>query len=239
MYKVGICDEEESTCIQLKKIIQDCFHNDTDLVTVYVWHSAKSCCKDMKSEIMIDFLFLETSFSDKNGVDIGKFIRNELKNDVMQIIFISSITKLSVQLFEVHPYDFIVKPVKKERVELLLQKLINLSKHDKCFFSFCINKNRYKVPFEDILFLASNDKHIEIFLTQDKKKTYRGKLSDEAGKLPIQFAVIGKSYIINMNYVIESHYDYVIMSNGIRINISQKYRKVFKEKLQEFYNELI
>ena len=49
-----------------------------------------------------------------------------LKNEMTQIIYISGIESYAMQLFQNRPMDFLVKPVKQERVDHIMEEYLRL-----------------------------------------------------------------------------------------------------------------
>ena len=45
-----------------------------------------------------------------SGIELAERIRNELHNDYMQIVYVSSKQSYAMELFESHPLHFLVKP---------------------------------------------------------------------------------------------------------------------------------
>ena len=46
-YRIGICDDEISTCSEIETCIQQRFRNKSDSVEVFVWNSAESFINDV------------------------------------------------------------------------------------------------------------------------------------------------------------------------------------------------
>lgn len=235
-YKIGICDDEHVTCTELENIILRFYSYNLYKVEVYVWNSGDKCCEDIKNGNKVNLLFLDIALPGMNGVDTGKYIRETMNDQTTKIIYISSKTNYAMELFQIHPYDFLVKPYTKEKVNSLLEKIMNIEKIDRMQYVYSVHGNTYRVDYGDIINFMSNNKMIEINLINGERKTFRGKLKIEAAKLPKQFVKIGQSYIINMKYLKECHYDYVVMRDDVRISISQKYRSEFREKLCDYNN---
>lgn len=95
-------------------------------------------------------------------------------------------------------------------------------------------KNIYIVPYNNILYMMSRDKYIEIYLYDGSMRKFRGKLEIEKNKVNEQFAAAGKSFIINLKHVKECYYDHIIMKNNVEISISRPYRAKFREQLKEY-----
>ncbi|MDD3239663.1 MAG: LytTR family DNA-binding domain-containing protein [Lachnospira sp.] len=235
-YRIGICDDELTTCTELENIVHEYFDKSLYRIEVYVWNSGDKCCEDLSHGNKVDVLFLDIELPGMNGVDTGRHIRETMNDQATKIIYISSKTNYAMELFQIHPYDFLVKPYTKEKVSSLLEKIMNIEKIDRMQYSYTSNGNTYRVDYGDIINFMSNNKMIEIHLISGEKKTFRGKLKTEAAIFPKQFVKIGHSDIINMKYLKECHYDYVVMRDDTILNISQKYRSEFRQILCDYNN---
>lgn len=87
-YRIGICDDENSTCSELENYIIDYFRYTTDNVDVHVWKSAEAFINDVPDKVNIDILFLDIELPGKNGIDVGHYIRETLSDAGMHIIYI-------------------------------------------------------------------------------------------------------------------------------------------------------
>lgn len=61
----------------------------------------------------IDLLFLDIEFHSEslNGVNIAQFLREQSEGQATQVVFVSSKSEYAMQLFQVRPLDFIIKPI--------------------------------------------------------------------------------------------------------------------------------
>lgn len=235
-YQIGICDDEKSTCAELEKYVIEFFSTQMSLAEVFVWYTGESCLQDLHKGIKIDILFLDIEFSGKNGVEIGRHIRETMKNASMHIIFISTKTNYALELFKIHPYDFLIKPLQKESIWKTLSHLLEIDELDKRFYTYTNKKMLYKIPYGKIMYMESRNRHIRIYLSSGEIQEFTGKIKTEISKLPPQFVMVAQSYIINLKYVVSCGYDHVIMHCGEKINVSQSHRAVFRERLRA-YNE--
>lgn len=64
-------------------------------------------------------IFLDIMMPVKSGVEVGKIIRNDLKDNITQIVFISSENKYAMDLFEIRPMNFLIKPFDENDIEKL------------------------------------------------------------------------------------------------------------------------
>lgn len=231
-YRIGVCDDEVSTCSELENYIMSYFKDCAESVEVYVWTSAEAFMQDVPDKANVDILFLDIELPGENGTAVGRYIREKLGNDSMHIIYISSKTSYAMELFETHPYNFLVKPFDMERVCCELHKLLRLDRLDRRFFSYTYNKLQYKILVGDIIYFKCDKHHIKI-VCKTGEKEYVGKLKSELEKLPDNFAMINQSNIINIRHIRECSGTDVLMDNGEKLPISKNYREKFNEKMME------
>ena len=97
---------------------------------------------DVPEKTDLDILFLDIELPEKNGVDVGYYIRESMMNVGMHIIYISSKTSYALDLFDIHPYNFFVKPLSCEKICSEIEKLLQLDRQDKRFLhTFIIKVN--------------------------------------------------------------------------------------------------
>lgn len=237
IYQIGICDDEKNNAANLESIVYDFFtklHYDFE---INVWYSGEEFCYSVENGVDCDILFLDINLPNMNGVDVGKYIREKKNNQRMQILYISSETSSAMELFQVHPYDFLIKPIEKEIIINTLNKLLEIDHMDERFFLYQINRVEYKIMYGKIMYISSNNKHINVSLSEGTVESFVGKLNDVADKLPTQFVRVSQSFIINLKYVRSYRSDKVVMENNEEINITTPYRKIFKNNIIK-YNEV-
>lgn len=77
-----------------------------------------------------------------NGVEVGKKIRDQLCNETSQIVYISGKDSYAMELFDVRPLNFLIKPLQKEKIEVVVRKAIDLVDKGNQFFEFNIKNMR-------------------------------------------------------------------------------------------------
>lgn len=233
MYKIGICDDEKITCSELEDIIDEFFKLRGECCDIQVWYTAESLRNDME-KFRPDLLFLDIEFPTDNGISVGKYIREVLGDDTMNIVFISHKTNYAMELFQIHPYDFLVKPIQKNLVHTTIIKILKLEEVQNKEFRYTYNKVDYCIPYGEILFFSSCNRQVRIHKRNGEELCYYGKLSDIARKLPFQFACISKSYIVNMKHIISWKYDAVTLEDTTTLRIAQSQRGEFKSLIYNY-----
>jgi len=233
MYKIGICDDEKSTCAELEDIIDDFFRERGEKCEIQVWYTAESLRNDM-IKFRPDVLFLDIEFPTENGVSVGKFIRDDLNDQIMNIVYISHKTNYAMELFQIHPYDFLVKPIKKRQIIATISKILELEEIENKEFKYVYNREEHRIPYGSILYFSSENRRVVIHKRDGSEETYYGKLNDIANKMPFNFFVASKSYVINMKHVTMWKRDYAKMTDGTVIHISRPNRDLFENTIHKY-----
>ncbi len=232
MYRVAICEDEVSTCEILKEKIKRIFKKMSMQVTVDVFYSGEAIITFFKSKAVYNFIFLDIELYELNGVDVARYIREDLMDVMCQIVFVSSKTMYALELFQFQPLDFLVKPVENDRLERVIKKgiaLIGLN-HD----SFdCVNGTKLiRTQMSKILYFESEGRKIRL-VTSEGEITFYDRLSKILNRLPAAFIRTHKSYIVNLNAVRQCRYDSVVLYDKREIPISRSYRETVRDQLMK------
>lgn len=229
MLKIAICDDDKALCLQLQDMLNEIIENiDAE---IFVFNTGEELCDLLTDGNRFDIIFLDIELCEINGVEVGRKIRNELNDETTQIIYISAKDSYAMELFDIRPLNFLVKPLKKEKIESVLKTAKKIMLSNNQYYEYKIGNVNFNILISDILYFESNGRKVKIIMKNDEKEYY-GKLSEVEEKLKnSEFLFIHKSYLINFNHVIEYAYEYVKMSNNEILGISQNNRKAIREKL--------
>ncbi|MEG1994350.1 MAG: LytTR family DNA-binding domain-containing protein [Oscillospiraceae bacterium] len=227
MYRVAICDDDMEVCKFISNVIQKynsdiCCKYFTDGITFW---------NNLNFEEQYDLIFMDIELDIYKGTNIIKKIRNELQNEIIQVVYISSKQGYAMELFETRPLNFLVKPLSGERIIESLEYAIKLYEEENNWFVFTYGKYVSRIEYKNIQYFESKGKKIYI-ITNDETYEFYGKLSDILKDAPTNdFTFIHKSFLINNLYVTKYEYEKVTMANGVVLPISQNYRKDIRNRL--------
>lgn len=231
MFHISICDDSRQICAELEEMLYQYGEKHGVQMDISVWYAGESLCEYLKNSKHIpDVLFLDIKLRTTNGVQVGRFIRDELDNLDTIIIYISDSSSYAMDLFRIQPLEFLIKPLDEEKIRDVMDRVVRLTEKKKGIFEYYSNGFYFKVMFKDIFYFFSQNKKIYIIL-RDVKKEFNGKLKDTIPNMPGNFIQIHQSYVINFDYIDECSYDTVKMKNGDVLSISQTYRKLVRAKL--------
>lgn len=233
MFRIGICDDDIKFSEELKKLVKEYAEKNNISVKVQSFVNSNDLFKSLEEEGLFEILFLDIELKETTGVIVGKRIRSDIKNEAMQIVFVSSKQGYAMQLFEIRPMNFLIKPIDYKKVSDIMNEYGRLYKFQSDFFRYSIGKREYRINEQQIMYFESKGKKI-IMVTPDSQKAFYGKLSEVLSDLRANsFCHVHKSYIINMRYVAEYSKDNILMVDGTVIPVSQSMRKNVAKKFLE------
>lgn len=230
--KVAICDDNESICLEIENIVTRYAKENIEGIEVEVFNKGEDLCEYLNENNCFDLIFLDIEFgSHMNGAEVAEYIRKDLGNEIVQIVFVSSQQTYSMRLFDIRPLEFLVKPINENAVCNILGTAIKITTKGNLPLEFRSGKNVYKIPRKNILYFKSEGRKIKIILGKGMQEFY-GRLNRVMKQLDDRdFMRIHKSYLVNSNYVAEYKYDCVKMVNEEVLRISQLNRKKIRKKL--------
>lgn len=232
MLNIAICDDDEQFANSLEDLLYDYLKNNNYKADIQIFTDPDDFIKYLNDE-SVDLLFLDIEFEKITGVDIGNNLRKNLHNDLIQIVFVSATESYAMQLFNIRPFDFLVKPVDYKKVDFLMEEYNRIYRVQQNFFEYHMGKQVYKIDEQAVLYFQSEGRKIKMVTSIGDKQFY-GKLSEVAGKLKANsFFQVHKSYIINSRYVLEYGKEHVVMTNKERIPVSRPMREKLNKLIIE------
>jgi two-component system LytT family response regulator len=193
--------------------------------------------KNLISSLNADVLFLDIHMPEKSGLQL----LDELTM-VPEVVFTTAYDQYAVKAFELNALDYLVKPIRQERFNIAIEKVIkalsekvkndtSVSIHQKVFVKD--NENCHLIQVRDIWLLESMENYARIYYNSETvliKKSLN--LLEEI--LPSQqFFRINRKQIINIDYIekIQPHFKnklQLVFKTGESFEVSSRQSAKFK-----------
>lgn len=230
MYKFVVCDDDDWFCSELEQMIMRCVQEMNVQADIEIYNSGEILCRKLQEGNTYDVIFLDIELADLTGIDVGKYIREFLKDDKVIIVYVSAKEQYALQLFKVQPFDFLIKPIKYADVQELIGKVTRRIDKGIEYFEYAAGKNFNRVKLDEIVYFQSDKRKISL-VKSDCKIEFYGNLSVICEKLPGNFIRIHKSYIVNYDYTKEFEYEWVKLADDQILSISKPYRRDVRARL--------
>lgn len=189
---------------------------------------------DFITKNCIDLIFLDIQMPLGSGFDLLEMFPERS----FQVIFVTAFEEYALKAIKAGATDYILKPILKSELIAAVEKAKKIHHQNNQFkksAKICLQnaEGRYFVEPEEILYIQGIDNISKVFLTQNRKIILSKSLKYFEENLQNQFFRIHKSFIVNIHECkkIDAAQLLLSLSNGVKLPISRRNFKNFKEKL--------
>jgi len=231
---VAICDDEKGIGAALENALINMLVDMNIQYEIDIYFTGEELCAKMEAGAHYDLIFLDIEFAQNaiNGVEVGRLIREAQKNSIVSIVYISWKMKYSMQLFDIRPLNFLIKPLDMDKVKSVVKTFLSMSSGWSQFFSYKVDHSTYKMPIKDIVYFENKKRKVIIHLTNGNKEEFYGTLNEvyQEQLHGLDFLFIHTSYVVNFDYIKAVKYREVVLATGnLPLPISRTKRAEIRE----------
>jgi len=240
---VAICDDETKIGADLERALIDIFGKLSVAYEIDIFFSGEELCKAMQSGAVYDLIFLDIEFAkhEINGVEVGRKIRDNYNNFMVAIVYMSRVKDYALELFDIQPFNFLVKPMKYEKVDEVVRKYLKVSGMWSETFTYKIGHDIFKAQIKDIVYLESRNKKLKLHLLSGRADEFYGSIKEmyQEQLQRLDFLFIHTSYIVNYDYITALKFNQVFIKDAAaplpiskhRANeVRQRYYEIMKRR---------
>ncbi len=226
MIRIAIVDDVISVCGQMERYLFEIARKYNLSIDVETYESGESFCSDLKMGEVFDIIFLDIELKGISGIDVCRYIRQEMDDETQQIVFISAKKQYSLELHSFHPLDFLVKEIDENSVETVFMRFMKIAGLWNDVFEFQIGHDVQKIKVKEIKYLTVENRIVNIILKNNKVAEYYGTLETAYKQLQkFDFLFLHRQFIVNSMYIGMYEYDKVILNDGTIIPIGSSKRQ--------------
>ena len=217
-----ICDDEPAVVEQVSALLRD--HCEKSGISAHFYpFSDPGAIKDLSS---YDIAFLDIDMGDSSGIDLARSLRRE--NPGVVIIFLTNFIQYAPEGFEVQAFRYLLKSDMNEKLVPYFEDAIREVIRKKRIVTISVHSEPIDIPVSHILYLGV----IIVHLIHDERTEYHfySNLSDLSKKLEdLGFLRVQRSFLVNMEYIVQLQYEKVSLTGGIVLPSSAKNHKELKQ----------
>ncbi len=214
--KVIIVDDEPAARRLMRSLLQE--HKET--VDIIAEASNGREALEKIDSLFPDLIFLDIQMPDLTGFEVIEKLTHK-----PDIIFTTAYEQYAIKAFETFSIDYLLKPIKEERLEQSIAKLkkfgrlnagIDITNLQQIISQLKAPQKATALPvksgdkinllrFDNISYFEANDKYVFIHTIDGQKHLTDQSLMTLEEKLPGQFYRVQKSFIINKDRIKEMH----------------------------------
>lgn len=148
----------------------------------------------------------------------------------VQVVYITGFIEYCTAVYETEHVSFLLKPVKTGELEHALRQAIANAMHSGEPLHITVNKRDTTIYPERILYIESRLRMLNLHCTSNVIRTYM-RLNSIEPQLPDYFLRCHTSFLVNMHAVEMSTGTDLILTNGEKVPISQRRRKLVHDAI--------
>ena len=163
---------------------------------------------DNAEKLLVDYaplkytvIFMDIFMVGINGIEAARSIKAHDRNAT--IVFLTTSTDFMPDAFSLHAYDYITKPISKDRVFKLMDDISLAKTEDSVSLSIIQNGTELRIRYNDILSVRSNGHYLIIIdksMTEHKTRMTFSAVSDILST-DSRFLAINRGMLVNMDYI--------------------------------------
>ncbi|WP_159946739.1 LytR/AlgR family response regulator transcription factor [Polaribacter septentrionalilitoris] len=210
-YKTLIIDDEPPARLRLQKLLE----NFTETFQIIGFAEDGLDAKEKIATLEPDLIFLDIEMPELTGFEML-----EQLTTIPIVIFCTAYDQYSLQAFETNSVDYLLKPVRLERLQQTVDKLklfrtqdisqnvmqllkeLSTQKEEKPMTSLTVKKGEKLIflKLDEIRLFKADERYVKV-ISKDDSYLIEDALSSLESKLPDNFLRVHRSTIINKNHV--------------------------------------
>jgi DNA-binding LytR/AlgR family response regulator len=236
MIRIAVCDDNHKECFALEGMLREIAKEKSWKIKTHGYSNGEELYDAIMTEGMsFDIILLDIEMDKMNGIEFSRKLRNQLRDKMTKIVFISWEDKYALDLFSLRAHDFITKPLDKDKlIDSLLDaiELIEMSKKEIDYFYYKIGHNKFMIDKNEILYFSIDEKKVVMKTRAKGEIRFSGKISvvyeDLIGS---GFFFSHNSYLVNHRNIESIRNTGITMINGEKIPVSRAHKDDIDEML--------
>lgn len=231
--RIGICDDErealEAHAEQVRRIMRQMGMN-ADIRKCY---TGNELLMEIEENGKFHIILLDIEMGHMNGIEVARKIRDT--DAYVVLIFISAFDQYCKEAISVQPYAFLDKPLQQVQISRAIEEAYKRQIEQKETFDFRADRIYYSVDLKEICYFRSELRKVFI-VTRQKEHWFYGKIDQVERTLSQKkhrFLRIHKSFLVNSNYIVQYHYEKIVLQNGEELEISRAQRSMVRKYCME------
>ncbi len=230
---IAIVDDDIKDIDRLEELLRLYASLHRNEITVERFQSATEFLSSY-SAYKYSLIFLDIYMNGENGVDTAAAIR-EVDQDTIIIFQTTSADHMS-SAFSLHAFDYVMKPVEKDRIFRLMDDVTRQETRDGKTFSFIDKNVECRLRYGDIISLRSNKHYLNITDREMNEYRIRMNFSDAEEELASdgRFLLINRGTLVNMDHITRFGNGICVINDTIHLPYNVKKQKLLEQTYRNY-----
>ena len=231
---IALCDDQAEELSSLAHLLEEWQAGRHSRVPVRAFRSADALLESARTERFTLYL-LDVIMPGTDGMTAAREIRSF--DEEAALVFLTSSPGFAYESYSVHAMEYLLKPVSRERLFPVLDRLYSLEQRGAEGLTVKSNGTLFRIPFANLAFVEVSGKHLSFHLSDGQVREVAGALKDFEDQLLSrpEFMRIHRAYIVNMLQI------EALGSHGVRTFSGRELpvSRLLLPRLQQDYMQLL
>ncbi len=226
MINIAICDDQKYELDIIVSILDEWSAETKNYINKKIFLDGRTLlnyCVMMENQV--DIILLDIQMTPINGIEVANKIR-EMNQQVI-IIFVTNYMDSIFEGYKVRAFRYIMKDNMHKELLMAIEDALKELEDNQKYFQYSAKGKTMKIFYSDILYFESRARVIDIHTVKNIEIFY-GKINAIEETLKEDFLRCHQSYIVNLKYTAGIEGNYLLLSSGEKIPISESRKSEVK-----------
>ena len=195
--RFAVCDDDQDYARYIEGLAADWAQDAGTALEIERFPSAQAFLFRYEERRDFDVLLLDIEMDGMDGVELAKAVRRD--NDDIQIVFVTGYADYIAEGYEVAALHYLTKPVDGDKLFQVLTRAVGRLRRNEPTLTLELPGEVVRVPLSKIRYVDVLHNYVTVHADRDYNlKRPLGELEQELGG---QFYRIGRSCVVNLNFV--------------------------------------
>lgn len=230
-YHIAVCEDNTAQSEYVMALVKAWAGQHNHMVRISAFENAESFLFQYAEDKSFDILLLDIEMGKMSGVELAKRIRQG--NREVQIIFITGYMDYIAEGYDVEALHYLLKPVSKEKLESVLDRAVLRVRDQERSILLQAGDEMIRIPLYEIRYLEVQKNYVTIHAKEEYE--IKKPLRELEKELDDSFFKAGRSYWVNLRYVMRTAKNEVVLKDGTQIPLSRGlYEKINRTIIEYF-----
>lgn len=227
MFNIAICEDDLNQQQIIKALLTEIGYDES--FNIHIFGSGEELIQSYADGNRYSIILLDMQMNELNGIQTAKVIK-EYDSDCLFII-ITSIIEYAVDGYSIGAYDFILKPIVKDKFHSVINSAVREWQNNMSRVYIIKSRDRLtSIRLSEISYIESYKNKVIIYMN-DESYIDNMSITNMEKKLGKDgFIRISRYYIVNISHAKEIRVNKVILGIGKELIYSEKYRESIKKE---------
>lgn len=216
-FHVAVCEDDAAAAEYITGLVKGWALERGCFVRVSSYPDAEGFWFAYAEDKSVDILLLDIEMGKMSGLELARRIRENDRE--LQIIFVTGYMEYIAQGYDVEALHYLLKPVSGQRLGQVLDRAAMRVKEKGRSLFLPVGDETVRLPLYEVRYLEVCRNYVTVHAGE--AYTVKKTLREMERELDEGFYKTGRSFMVNLRYVVRTSRNEVVLKDGTRLPLSR------------------